>query len=98
MKTEVSITLEGDPRPDGSVYVHSPNVPLFHVVAPSISGWVEWALPILKDHVERNLGVVVQMRHVPAMEGFGGGQKEYPALPAHVIAEMTGDNGDHRSR
>lgn len=82
------ITLVGEERGDGSVYIHSPDVPLFHVVAPQSDDWLDWVEPILKDHLELNTGGSVKLKRVPSWaETFG---TEPPIhLPAHILAEMA---------
>ncbi len=83
------ITLLGEERNDGSVYVHSPDVPLFHVVAPHAGDWVDWVEPILKEHLERNLGGAVGLTRAPSWEETL--ERELPVhIPAaHMIAERA---------
>lgn len=84
MADERIITLFGRERGEGSVYVRSPDVPFFHVVAPRYEDWVEWTLPILEDHLKRNLKQSVRLRPVKNLS-----ENARVPLPAHVIAEMT---------
>ena len=89
------ITLNADERSDGSVYVHSPDVPLFHAVAPNIDGWIESVQPALKRHLEANLDCQVQLERAPSWaESLGSNVPSN--LPAYMIAETA--NSDPSTR
>ena len=83
-RREVAITLIGVVRDDGSVYVSSSDAPLFHVVAPSEDKWVEWAIPILTEYLDLNLGGTWKLRQVSSPELV---VSPMPVPPAHIIAE-----------
>ena len=48
------IILVGEIRNDGSVIIHSPNVPLFNVVAPNKKTWKNVAIPIMEGTLSLN--------------------------------------------
>lgn len=50
----IIVTMIGELRKDGSVQVHSPTIPFFHLIAPRLENWAEWCLPLLKETLERN--------------------------------------------
>jgi hypothetical protein len=86
----VAIELVGEVREDGSVYISSPDVQLFHAIAPSHSEFLTTALPILKEHLERNLGVSVTL--YPSDKESQSKLVAPDAssmLPPHVIAELA---------
>jgi hypothetical protein len=49
------LILIGEVREDDSVYITSPQVPLFHIVAPDKEDWNFWCMPILEEMLKRNL-------------------------------------------
>ena len=83
------IELLGEERQDGTVCIHSPNVPLFHVVAPNLAEALPTALPILKEHLERNLGKEVTLTVVDAEIQEAVGAPQPNVIPPHVIAEVA---------
>ena len=84
----VVIELVGEEREDGSVLVHSPNLPLFVAVAPDTDSVLRIVLPILKEHLEQNLGGSVELVRVHEESQQKLGPPASRAVPAHVIAEL----------
>lgn len=89
MKREIVIRLEGEVRADGSVYVTCPDLPLFHVLAPSEDEAEEFVLQVLREYISRNVPGEVTLRKSEPAESLFDGHKKFPTIPSHVIAERA---------
>ncbi len=85
---QIVIPLVAARRPDGSVGVTSPNVPIFYVVGADEASALDNAVRILREHLERNSGYKVRRIRLaddsrelfPEMKTTG---------PAHAVAELA---------
>jgi len=91
------ITLEGQEQEDGSYYIRSPDVPLFHIVGKNEAEALAIAVPILKETLEQRAKRAVELT-IPedSKTILGGGAFVKPpavpaSLPAHIIASVMED-------
>jgi predicted RNase H-like HicB family nuclease len=86
----LSITLEGTQRADGSIFVCSPDLPIFAAVGESEQAALNNALDLLIPYLEANYPDYVDLKRVRR-----AGPEEESYLPAHVIAYRGGENAGH---
>lgn len=87
------IELKGEIREDGSVFVCSPDLPLFSVIGASEQDAFNNAMKILPEYLRANVPDFVELRAV-SRAGQLFSPKHASALPAHVIATLN-KSGDH---
>ena len=58
MRETFVVTLVGEEREDGTVYVHSPDIPAFHIIAPNRHDAPKYACEVMAEYLARNSGSV----------------------------------------
>ena len=81
----ISITLIGENRRDGSVFIHSPELPIFSAVGANEEAALESAMALLGPYLEANVPDYVDLRKLRGIPQAWGEVPE-SILPAHVIA------------
>lgn len=91
---EFLIEMRGVTRSDGSVFVTSPELPMFSVIGKSEQEAFDLAIAKLNDYLEHNVPEFVELRVVPAGTNIiphrSSSDSSSPVLPAHVIATTRG--------
>jgi len=91
---EYIIEMKGEKRADGSVFISSPDLPMFSAIGHDEKDALDTALRILKDYLKANVPEFVQLRVVrPGNEIISwsaASDSSSSVLPAHVIATMRG--------
>ena len=85
---ELLVTLVSEEQEDGCILVSCPQLPLFHLIAPSESKVLDVALPVLKETIERAFGGTVKLRRIEELASAGDLRSEERIVPAHMIADM----------
>ena len=89
----ICITLLGEERSDGSVFIHSPELPIFSAVGASEQQALDAAMALLGPYLEANVPDYVDLRKLRGVPEALGVAPE-SILPAHVIAcRGSGDDG-----
>jgi hypothetical protein len=85
---ELIIRLETAERPDGSVSVTSPTLPLFRIVVPKSEDVLKYSCALLKEYMELNSNKEFALR---AADDASALSEEYvsPRIPAYIIAEAS---------
>ena len=85
----VVINLAFEPRDDGRIMVSSTDIPLFHLLIDSEDDFDTVVLPILKETMERNLGVTdISLSRADRLDEFIP-EAMRPKVPlANVIVEL----------
>ena len=81
----LSITLVGYTRPDGSIFVSSPDLPIFAAVGDGEEEALNNALDLLHPYLEANFPKYVDLKRVRR-----AGPEDETFFPAHVIAYSEG--------
>jgi hypothetical protein len=86
---ELVIRLETVERPDGSVYVTSPTLPLFRIVVPKSEDVLKYSCALLKQHMELNSKKEFDLRPADDVSALSKQEYESPRIPAYIIAEAS---------
>lgn len=89
----LSITLVGYTRPDGSIFVSSPDLPIFAAVGQGEEEALNNALDLLHPYLEANFPEYVDLKRVRR-----AGPEDESFLPAHVIAYREGEHDGHSAQ
>lgn len=91
---ELAIKLIGEHRPDGSVCVSSPDLPLFCVVGKNEAAALDLAMKILPEYLKANVPQFVSLRPIAsARKAIKPASPESAGiLPAHIIALTKGSD------
>jgi hypothetical protein len=91
---ELAIKLIGEHRPDGSVCVSSPDLPLFCIIGANESDALDLAMKILPEYLKANVPQFVALKPIPsAMKAISPVPSENTGiLPAHIIALRKGSD------
>jgi hypothetical protein len=88
IRKEYKIELVGKRRPDGSLFVTSPNLGPFSAVL-STGRWDD-VIVFLKKFLEVNFGRVIELRLIHDASELVSESDELPKIPpAYVVAELT---------
>jgi hypothetical protein len=87
----ICITLLGEERSDGSVFVKSPDLPVFSAVGGDERVAFDNAMALLGPYLQANVPDYVDLRRLSGSLHEG----DEPLLPAHIIACRGGDRAGH---
>lgn len=93
MEKEYHITLQGERRADGSVFIKSPELPLFSVVGDNEQDALSNALRILPEYLRANVPDYVDLREIQSASEMFSAAVPSDALAAHVIATVGKERG-----
>lgn len=83
---EIHITLIGRERADGSVFIESPDLPMFTAVGKDEESALNVAMSILPEYLRRNVPDYVELELTSARSAYQALAGTERCLPAHIIA------------
>jgi len=99
MDDQYLIELNGERRDDGTVFIVSPDLPLFSVIGHNEQAAIDHAMKVLPEYLKANVPDFVELRELHHAQRALGilTEKAASPLPAHVIATITKAR-DHAAR
>jgi hypothetical protein len=90
----ICITLHGEERPDGSVFIKSPDLTLFSAVGRNEADALDNAMSLLVPYLEANIPDYVDLRRLRSPAQASNEAQEH-LLPAKFLAKREGAHEGH---